>query len=198
MTKWMWLYCDRSRISPTTTGKDLSKLVFYFPKQVLQTAASDISHDYKDFNQIEIKVTRHSYMKCQFWADLTNLVVFSMFSQWHWRTPLQSGSQRLSRAQVKIMIIVIFFSLFEFHRLRGRLLNTFCVKLNVPMIERQVEENCDTIGDFSFPQTETARQVGKAYTLQERYQASEKYKVNLFWYQMCSQPFEGHMWPSDK
>ena len=198
MTKWMWLYCDRSRISPTTTGKDLSKLVFYFPKQVLQTAASDISHDYKDFNQIEIKVTRHSYMKCQFWADLTNLVVFSMFSQWHWRTPLQSGSQRLSRAQVKIMIIVIFFSLFEFHRLRGRLLNTFCVKLNVPMIERQVEENCDTIGDFSFPQTETARQVGKAYTLQERYQASEKYKVNLFWYQMCSQHFEGHMWPSDK
>ena len=108
MTKWMWLYCDRSRISPTTTGKDLSKLVFYFPKQVLQTAASDISHDYKDFNQIEIKVTRHSYMKCQFWADLTNLVVFSMFSQWHWRTPLQSGSQRLSRAQVKIMIMVIF------------------------------------------------------------------------------------------
>ena len=196
--KWMWLYCDRSRISPTTTGKDLSKLVFYFPKQVLQTAASDISHDYKDFNQIEIKVTRHSYMKCQFWADLTNLVVFSMFSQWHWRTPLQSGSQRLSRAQVKIMIMVIFFSLFEFHRLRGRLLNTFCVKLNVPMIERQVEENCDTIGDFSFPQTETARQVGKAYTLQERYQASEKYKVNLFWYQMCSQHFEGHMWPSDK
>ena len=172
MTKWMWLYCDRSRISPTTTGKDL--------------------------NQIEIKVTRHSYMKCQFWADLTNLVVFSMFSQWHWRTPLQSGSQRLSRAQVKIMIMVIFFSLFEFHRLRGRLLNTFCVKLNVPMIERQVEENCDTIGDFSFPQTETARQVGKAYTLQERYQASEKYKVNLFWYQMCSQHFEGHMWPSDK
>ena len=77
------------------------------------------------------------------------------------------------------MIMVIFFSLFEFHRLRGRLLNTFCVKLNVPMIERQVEENCDTIGDFSFPQTETARQVGKAYTLQERYQASEKYKVNL-------------------
>ena len=198
MTKWMWLYCDRSRISPTTTGKDLSKLVFYFPKQVLQTAASDISHDYKDFNQIEIKVTRHSYMKCQFWADLTNLVVFSMFSQWHWRTPLQSGSQRLSRAQVKIMIMVIFFSLFEFHRLRGRLLNTFCVKLNVPMIERQVEENCDTIGDFSFPQTETARQVGKAYTLQERYQASEKFKVNLFWYQMCSQHFEGHMWPSDK
>ena len=89
--------------------KDLSKLVFYFPKQVLQTAASDISHHYKDFNQIEIKVTRHSYMKCQFWADLTNLVVFSMFSQWHWRTPLQSGSQRLSRAQVKIMILVIFF-----------------------------------------------------------------------------------------
>ena len=37
----------------------LPKLVFYFPKQVLQTAASDISHDYKDFNQIEIKVTRH-------------------------------------------------------------------------------------------------------------------------------------------
>ena len=45
-------------------------------------------------------------------------------------------------------------------RLRGRLLNTFCVKLNVPMECDQLEENCQTIGNFNLPQTETARQVG--------------------------------------
>ena len=44
-------------------------------------------------------------------------------------------------------------------RLRGRLLNTFCVKLNMPEESKQVEENCQTIGNFSFPLTETARQV---------------------------------------
>ena len=45
-------------------------------------------------------------------------------------------------------------------RLRGRLLNTFCVKLNVPMECDQSEENCQTIGNFNLPQTETASQVG--------------------------------------
>ena len=44
-------------------------------------------------------------------------------------------------------------------RLRGRLLNTFCVKLNVPEEESQLEETCNTMDIFSLPQTETAQQV---------------------------------------
>jgi len=44
-------------------------------------------------------------------------------------------------------------------RLRGRLLNTFCVKLNLPLVSNQLEEKCQTIGDFSLPQTETACQT---------------------------------------
>ena len=52
-----------------------------------------------------------------------------------------------------------------FFRLRGRLLNTFCVKLNMPEESKQVEENCQTIGNFSSPLTETAQQVEKKFTL---------------------------------
>ena len=53
---------------------------------------------------------------------------------------------------------------FDWDRLRGRLLNTFCVKLNLPLVSDELEEKCQTIGDFSLPQTETARQVGNILT----------------------------------
>jgi len=56
-------------------------------------------------------------------------------------------------------------------RLRGRLLNTFCVKLNVPMECDQLEENCQTIGNFNLPQTETARQTEVPAWPQHSYQA---------------------------
>ena len=58
----------------------------------------------------------------------------------------------------------VYLKRFDWDRLRGRLLNTFCVKLNLPLVSDELVEKCQTIGDFSLPQTETARQVGKPHS----------------------------------
>ena len=74
------------------------------------------------------------------------------------------GQQRIKANALEDTKRGVELKRFDWHRLRGRLLNTFCVKLNLPMISNQLEENCQTIGDFSLPQTETACQVRKPHS----------------------------------